>query len=98
MWSFSVIVQEPHDPLSGRSLGGALAKSGLDVGDGIHVAGNHAKMLHAGCARMRMSVDEAGENGLACEINFLAETRGKAQDFRVCAYGENATAADGNRL
>src|ERR1700723_1177161 len=88
---FGVVPSGAGDPLAFGSFGGALADHRDDVGDGMDFGIGHVELiakdsfgsLHHVC----MYIDQAGEDGVALEIDELGARAGAVVDFGVGADG-----------
>jgi hypothetical protein len=83
--SFGVVVLEAEDPVADGSFGRAFAQSELDGRDGAEIAIDHAEVHESGHGRVRVRVNEAGENGFGGEVNFFGSGSGKVEDVVIGA-------------
>jgi len=95
---FRVVVFKAQNPLARRCLGGALSQGLQDVGDGTQVAVHHPQMREAGFCRVRVRVNETGQNGLAAEINLLRIAGSERKDFLVRSDRQKSVVGNGNGL
>src|SRR5580704_16380050 len=62
MLRLTVVVEKTQHPFSGRSFVGTLSQRGHDLRDRGSIARHHPQMLPSRRGRMRMGIDEAGQN------------------------------------
>src|SRR6266576_4997924 len=80
---FGVVVFETQHPLSRRRFGSALAQGLQNVSDGTQVTIDHPQVRDASFGRMRVRIDEPGQDRLAPEIEFLRIPGSEREDFII---------------